>query len=40
MGKLFDGNLGLLKVLEKECFNAFHVRQDLSVMLVPLVLKD
>lgn len=27
MGKLFDGNLDLLKVLEKECLNAFHVRQ-------------
>lgn len=37
MEKLFDGNLDLVKVLEKECFNAFHVRQDLSVMLVPLI---
>lgn len=36
MGKLFDGNLDSLKVLEKERLNAFHVRQNLSVVLVPL----
>lgn len=37
MGKLFDGNFHSLKVLGKERFNDFPIRQDLSLLLELLI---